>query len=195
MCLPAVGAAFSSLGTMLGGTAAAGTAAAGTAAAGAGTLGTLSTIATLGSGIMSAYGQRQSAKAQEAVAKANARNAEVAADNALEAGREESDKVRRRASLVQGRQRASMAANGVDVTSADAIDLLDDSKMLAEEDAFTIRENARRRAEGMDVQSANYETQASAARSEGFYRPMGTLLTTGAKVGSKYRSWVADSYA
>jgi len=202
MCFAPVISAIASIGSQIG-TALGGVA--GTAGA-AGAAGGLSTAFTIGGGLLSAYGQMQNARAAEASARAsarvseqNARAQERANLEILEAGREESDKARRQAALTQGTQRAAMAANGVDVTSADAIDLIDDSRWLAEADAFAIRENARRRAQGGAVTAANYRADAdsarmdaASARSAAFYRPLGTILTTGAKVGSKYSAWAAD---
>lgn len=80
-----------------------------------------------------------------------------------------------------------MAANGVDVSSSDAIALLDETKTLAEQDAFAIRENARRGAEGYSQQAANFRADAASAKSESFFGPIKTILGTAARVGDRYR--------
>jgi hypothetical protein len=131
------------------------TASVGTAAAAAGTMGTIGTIASVGGGIISAYSQVQNSKAQAAAATRTAQAQDVAALQAIEQGEQESDKRRRSGAALQAENTVGMAANGVDVGSAQALDVLDDGQFLIEEDAFTIRENSRRSGTGMAQAAAN----------------------------------------
>lgn len=165
----------------------------GAAAGGSTILGTIGTIATIGGGLLSAYGQIQNNKAIEQAAKVDAINQQIAANQAIEQGQDESEQRRRAGAQTEGANIAALAANGVDVTGSQAIDILDDNKFLVEEDAFAIRENARRTAQGFSQQSANSTARAKSARSSGFFQPVGTILTTAAKVGNKYSAWVTQS--
>ena len=149
-------------------------------------LGGLSTIFTIGSGILGAYTAYQGAKTAQAAAQASAAQADQAALQALEEGDQRSDKLRRAAHIAQGDQRVAMAANGVDVTSGNAISLLDETKALSEEDAFAIRENALRSARGYAQQAANFRAEASSARSEALFTPIRTILGTASRVGRRY---------
>ena len=169
------------------------TASVGTAAAAAGTMGTIGTIASVGGGIISAYSQVQNSKAQAAAATRTAQAQDVAALQAIEQGEQESDKRRRAGAALQAENTVGMAANGVDVGSAQALDVLDDGKFLIEEDAFTIRENSRRSGTGMAQAAENSRAEAQTARSNATFAPIKTMLTTAATVGNKYASWVPDA--
>jgi hypothetical protein len=190
-----IGATLAKVGTTIG-TALGGSAAAGGAAASAGA-GGLATAMTLGSGLISTMGMIQNSRAQAKAAEMNARAQQEAARQAIEQGQQEAERQRRAGAAMLGEQRVAMAANGVDVTSAAAIDVLDDTRFLIEEDAFAVRENARRKAQGNAQAAANYRAEASSARSQGIFGAASTLLTTGAKVGKRYAHYAAQvpSYA
>lgn len=143
-------------------------------------------FANLGSGVLSAYSMLQNGRAQAAAAARTAAAQEEAARRALEAGEEKSDKTRRKAALLAGQQKISNAANGVDLGSASALDLLDDTALLAEADAFAIRENARSSATNFSQSAANSLAQGASANSQGTFGALGTLLTSASKVGKRW---------
>lgn len=188
MCIPAIVAGLATVGTTIS-TALGGAAATAGAAGGASALAGLSTLATVAGGAITAYSGYQNAKAAEAAAKVNAQQADLAALDAIREGADRSDQVRRRAAAMRADQKVAMAANGIDVGSASAIELLDETTLLGEQDAFAIRESSRSVARGQDVQAANYRADASTARSEAFYRPVQTILGTASKVGRQYASY------
>jgi hypothetical protein len=157
------------------------------------TMGTLGTVASVGGGVISAYSQVQNSKAQAAAATRTAQAQDVAALQAIEQGEQESDKRRRAGAALQAENTVGMAANGIDVGSAQALDVLDDGQFLIEEDAFTIRENSRRSGTGMAQAAANSRADAQTARSNATFAPIKTMLTTAATVGNKYASWVPDA--
>jgi hypothetical protein len=152
-------------------------------------LGTIGTIAGVGGGIISAYSQVQNSKAQAAAATRTAQAQDVASLQAIEQGEQESDKRRRSGAALQAENKVGMASNGVDVGSAQAIDVLDDGKFLIEEDAFTIRENSRRSGTRMAQAAENSRSEAQTARSNATFAPIKTMLTTAGNVGNKYASW------
>lgn len=156
-------------------------------------LGSIGTIASIGSGVLSAYSQVQNSKAQAAAAISTAKAQEEAARDAIEQGDQESDKRRRAGAAMQAENIAGMAANGIDVGGVQALDVLDDNQFLIEEDAFSIRENARRSATNLSQSAANSRAEAASARSNSVFAPISTVLTTAAKVGNKYATWVPDA--
>lgn len=154
--------------------------------------GSLGTAATIGGGLITAYSQMQNARVAAQAAEATAAASSQAARETLEQGAEESD-IRRRAGAAQiAENRAALAASGVDVGGEQALDILDDQSTIIREDAFAIRETARRRATGLSQSAANALTEARSQRSKATFAPISTLLTTAAKVGSKYTPYVAQ---
>lgn len=135
----------------------------------------------------------QNSKAQAAAAISTAQAQEAAARDAIEQGNQESDKRRRAGAAMQAENIAGMAANGIDVGGAQALDVLDDNQFLIEEDAFSIRENARRSATNLSQSAANSRADAASAKSNSVFAPISTVLTTAAKVGNKYATWVPDA--
>tara|TARA_R110000850_G_scaffold23358_1_gene69067 strand:- start:5297 stop:5899 length:603 start_codon:yes stop_codon:yes gene_type:complete len=180
-------AAFATVGTAL-----SGGAAAGGAAAASGLAGSIGTIATVGGGVISAYSQYQNGKAAAEVAGRNAAAQDRAAVQAIEAGDDASDRKRAAAAAMSAQNKASAAANGLDVTSGQALEVLDDNNALMTEDAFAIRENARRGAGNLAQSAANSRADASSSRFSSFTKPIGTALGTAAKVGSRYASWAGQ---
>ena len=192
MCLPFLAPVMTGISTFLGGGGAA--AAGGAAGASSGIWGTIATAASVGSGVIGAVSQYQNAKTAEATSKVNARAEEVAALEALKEGERRSDNVRRAASIQQGDQKVALAANGVDLSSANAISLLDETRDLSEADAFAIRTNAQNEASGRAQRAANYSTEAGSYKSAATFGPMKTILGTAAKVGNKYAYMTRPDY-
>lgn len=163
---------------------------------GTGLAGSLGTVATIGSGLITAYSQMQNAKAATQAAEQTATAQERAAFETLQQGEDESDRRRAAGAAIKSENRVALAASGVDVGGEHALDLLDDQSTIVEEDAFAIRETARRRATGFSQDAANSLTEANSQRSEATFAPISTILTTAAKVGSKYTPYITkEAYA
>lgn len=143
----------------------------------------------IGSGVASAIGGYTSARAQSAAASANAEAQNEAARLSLERGTEEANLQRRRAAAQISKNRAAMAANGLDVGGELATSLLSQQEIFAEEDALAIRENARQRASNFAVQASNSALDARMARTASITQPLGTLLTTASQVGRRYNEY------
>lgn len=172
-------------------------------------LGGLGTMSGLGSGLISSFALIQNARAEAAASEQQARLDEIQAREEkaaslelLERGREESDRRRRAGAIRKGEQRAALAANGIDVEGELAIDLLDDTSRIIANDAFAIRENARLAAEGATQKARNSRwraagnrTKAGNVRSAGTFGAIGTVLSTGAKVGPRFRSYSSARYS
>ena len=180
MCIPALAGLFGAAGA-----AGAGGAVAGAAAGGIGT------ALQLVGGLVTGLSQMANAQAMADAAKRNAEAAHRAALETLETGREESDLAQRRGAQQIAANMVAMAANGRDVTDPNALEILDDSQTMVTQDAFRIRENARRAADAQEVQAANYAAEAAMYSQQAAIAPISTLLSVGAKVTERYASWAA----
>ena len=161
----------------------------------------ITTALMIASTVAGGFAQIQAGNAQAAAANYNAQVAEMnatladrAARDALERGAREEQQKRMETSALQGRQRAAMAANGVDLTFGSPLDTLVDTATLGELDALTIRRNAAREAYDIEAQGVNYRADATlsrmnakAARTGGYLSAGGTVLAGGADV-AKYRA-------
>jgi len=125
----------------------------------------------------------------------NATISERRAKDALERGELEEQQKRRETSALIGKQKAAMAANGVDLTFGSPLDVIVDSAVLGELDALTIRKNAHREEYDYHVQAANQRAQgamhsgaADSALAGGYMAAGGTVLTGASQAykGAKY---------
>lgn len=128
---------------------------------------------------------------QAKVATRNAGLESIAARDAIERGKVESQNYQRQASQMQGAQRAALAANGIDTTFGSAADVRVDTALFAAEDAQTIRENSMREVRGFDISAANYRAQAQASRQAATGAAIGGAFNFGSTVlggAAQYRN-------
>lgn len=118
-------------------------------------------VAVVGAGI-GAYSaseqasyQKQQADYQAKVAANNAKIAEYQRQAALQQGQADAEKAMTEQAQMLSRQRASLAANGVDVTQGSALDVLASTKFMGQQDVNAIQSNAAREAWGYDVSGGN----------------------------------------
>jgi hypothetical protein len=187
MCFPAAAAgaaAGASAGTTLG-----------MSAATWGSLGTGLQVAGLVSGALGASRQseatQQAYNYQAAVNKNNAQVAEWQAQDALQRGTKAEQAQRLKVAQLKSSQRAGFAARGVALDEGSPLAILQDTDMMGEMDALTIRDNAEKEAWGARMQGANYSSDSAmlSARS-GAESPTGAAfgsLLTGA--GAVASSW------
>lgn len=106
-----------------------------------------------------AYRNSQSAKAayeyQAEVARNNATVNEWKAQDAITRGQTDEANRRMQTAQLKGRQRAAMAARGVDLGEGSALNILTDTDYMGEIDALTIRDNANREAWAFRSAGAN----------------------------------------
>ena len=109
-----------------------------------------------------ARGQRQAAQARadqyryQAQVDENNRKVELwKAEDAIARGKKEESVHRTKVSQLKGRQRSVLAASGVVVDEGSALDILQDTAMLGELDALTIRSNAEREEYEHKVRASN----------------------------------------
>ena len=119
--------------------------------------------------------------------------ADAAAVTATQEGQVQQQQKANQEDVLIGQQKAGLAANGIDVGSGTAVDLLADTKAAGEFDQLTITNNAARTAQGFENQGINYQNQAvvneqeSAAALQGGELKADSALITGA--GSVANSW------
>lgn len=183
MCEPTTIAAIGSWFAGAGGTAAAagGTAAAAgaatTAAAGLTTAQMVSLGLAAAGTVMSAKAAHDQSSIAKQVARNNAITGEIQAQDAQRRGEKDAQEIARRAALLSGTQRATMAARGLDLSEGTAQDVLDQTAFFASIDQGTARLNAAKEAWAKRAGVANYNAEASG------YSPLlagGTTLLAGA---------------
>lgn len=106
-------------------------------------------------------------KYQAEVAANNAKVAEYNAQDALERGSKLEKQHRLKMSKLQGKQRSVLAAQGIELESGSALDLLDDTAYYGELDALTIRNNAKRDAWKYKVNAQNQAAQSGLLQMQG----------------------------
>lgn len=125
------------------------------------------------------------------------RNADLAEEQAVDAlarGRASEMALRRKGRGLTASQRASFAAQGLDINSGSAMDVQQNDIALSELDALTIRNNAQREALGFRKQAAYDREDAELALKGGRARAnaitkeatYGTLLTTSTSLAATY---------
>ena len=131
------------------------------------------------------------ASAANYAAEINMRNAEFAerrARDALLRGQEEENRVRAEGAQVAGRQRAGLAAAGLDLGFGSPLDILVDTATGIELDAARARRNAALEAEDFDRQAWSYRAQAGLDRAEARSARIGGVLgVVGAGIGGAGR--------
>lgn len=138
---------------------------------GAGTAGTSLLAAQGASAAASAVGSFYGARSQQiaargaaAIADINAGQSELAAQQELARGNAEVAAASQRAGQVKGAQRAALAANGVDLGTGSAAEMLTSTDLQKENDINTITANAVRAAWGQRMQATNFKNKALTKR-------------------------------
>lgn len=148
--------------------------------------------------VSSAMGAYTSAQASQAGLRAqaniddiNARTAENFAQNTLVAGERDVQRSQFAAAALKSRQRANLAANGVDLGVGSAAEVLTSTDVMSEIDANTLQANAVRAAWGYRTQKTNYLNDAASKRAgASAISPFGAAASTligGA--GAVAKSW------
>jgi len=120
--------------------------------------------AGLGMQIVGSFQQSKATKAatayQAGVSANNAQLAEWQAQDALQRGQTAEQQSRMRTAQLKGSQRARLAASGVALTEGSALNILDDTDYMGEQDALTVRNNAAKEAWAYRNQAAGLSTDA-----------------------------------
>lgn len=140
-----------------------------------------------------AQAQRTALEFDAATSDQNAALARQQARYALAAGQGAEQDVLSKGRALMGDQRATMAANGVDLTEGSPLDILVGTEAATQRDAARTRGNAAREAWADEVQAVNYENRAKAARAGAAqFSPSSafttSLLTNGLQYASRWYS-------
>lgn len=128
-----------------------------------------------GSG-MAAYGQIEQGKAEASAMRANAANVVRSAADVEARGRQQAGQVRLEAGQAIGAQKVAFGASGVDGSVGSPLALAADSRMQAELDAQTLKNNAAREAWGMRSEAADLRRLATRTEKASKRAAVGTLL-------------------
>ncbi len=157
--------------------------------------GLITQLAGAGSSMMGSYysakNQAANLNFQANIAGINARIAESAAQSELQKGQRQIGALTLQAGQLKARQRATLAANGVDLGYGSAAEIQASTDLMKEIDMDTIQANAVRSAWGYRTEKANYQAQAimAGAAAKGI-RPVESAVSSllgGA--GSVANSW------
>lgn len=145
---------------------------------------------TVGS-YFAAQSQKNALNAQADVADINARMAESTAQSALYQGQAQEISARLKTGQLKSAQRTSMAANGIDLGSGTATNILTTTDTMGEIDANTIAANAVRSAFGYRTQETNFQNEALMKRATGsalspISAATSTLLTGAGQVATNW---------
>lgn len=148
--------------------------------------------------VTSAVGAYSSAKAQKSALRGqaviddiNARQSETAYQVAMLSGQREVQKVQAGAAQLKGRQRAALAANGVDLGTGSAAEVLTSTDVMSEIDENTLAANAVRAAWGYKIQKTGFENDALFKRAgASAISPFGAMTTSlMGSAGAVAKSW------
>lgn len=108
--------------------------------------------------------QKKQANYQAQVAANNAQVSAWQRSDALQRGEIDAYNAMRQQAALLSQQRASLAANGVDITEGSALDVLSTTKFLGQADVNTLQSNAAREAWGYEVQGANQMAESNLSK-------------------------------
>jgi len=124
-----------------------------------------------------AFAEHQSGSYQKKIAEFNAEIANEQADNAIERGRRQEFTLRQDYAQLQGKQRAIMAAQGLNLEEDTALNIQMDARRQEEIDILTLRNNAMMEAWGYQVNAYDYTQRGEYASKAGNMAAFTTVLT------------------
>jgi len=138
-----------------------------------------------------ANAQYQQGKYQKGVAQYNTRVLENQAQEVRNEANEAENEHRQRVNQLISKQRAQLAANGIDLNSGSALQLQEDAYTLGEADALRIRSNYDSKIKAIGTESVLTQSKGDMAAAAGRNNAFGTLLSGSADFSG---SGVADKW-
>lgn len=155
-----------------------------------------SLVLTAAAGQQQAQAQKKAGQYQQEVSEQNAKLDDFRAGQAATLGSIREEAARAKVRQVAGSQRATLAANGIDLGSGTAVDLVSDTYTLGEADALTQRFNAMNEAWGYRTQGVNDRNSGRFARMTGNAQATGTYLSTAASLaGQAYSAYGSGAFS
>lgn len=145
----------------------------------------ISLAVTAYSGVRQANAEKASGQYQAEVAKQNADLNDLRATQAATIGSIQEDQHRAKVRQMVGAQRAQYGANGIDLSSGVVQDMTDQTTMMGETEALTIRYNAMNEAWGYRTQAVNDRNEGRFAKWAGRQKATGTYLSTASSLASQ----------
>lgn len=147
----------------------------------------------VGQGVLQYQAEKEQGKADLAMAKYNARVQENAATKIRNKGVEEENAKRQEVSQLAARQKAQLAASGLDVGYGTSLAIEEDTFLQGNLDALRIRENAQDQAQAQEDQSRLTLLQGRNARRlariKGVYGGISSGAQTGMSAYSAASAW------
>lgn len=143
---------------------------------------TVSTAATASGAYAQSQAQRSAGAYEKSTFDTNGRMANIQAEDAIRRGENDATKVKKQTKQLIGSQRAALAAQGLDLSSGDALAIQQDTAAIGAEDAQTVRNNAFREAWGFRVQANDYAGRGVMADLTAKNQSRNTILTGGLTV-------------
>ena len=145
---------------------------------------------TIGGQVTQGVGASRQASYQAAIAKQNRAYSIEKSRDAITRGEDELKVYQRKAGQTMGEQRASMAANGIELGYGSPVDVMGDAAVNAEEDSRNIVGNYQRERQGYLIDASTYLAQRQAAKAakrgaiiSTAFNVMGTALGAASQVG------------
>ena len=144
---------------------------------------------------------KQAAALDQQIYEMNAQLAELQGADAIRRGEVEAQDKAERTRQLKGSQRVALAAQGIDIDSGTAGQIIADTEILGAREVETIRNNAWRESFGYKVDALNSRTKGSVGMVKATNEARSTVLTGGMKAVTKAaqsygyatgRSWAKD---
>ena len=120
--------------------------------------------------------QNKALKYQAAAARNNAKLARMQSESSLRHGERASQQIMTAAAKQKGAQKVGYAANGVDISSRSAQNIMNETEYQAQSDQIQTEANALAQAWSNRLQATNYENQAKIATSK-MQSPLGAAIS------------------
>lgn len=134
-------------------------------------------------GFAQAAAIRQQAEYQSRMNDINARYAEMKAKETISIGEEEAVKYGKKVRGFVGSQRATLAAQGIDIGTGDAAKIIEETRLSGSQNVAKIRSNAFRESLGFISESQELERRGRMGRSTAAFEANQTLLAAGIRAG------------
>jgi len=142
-------------------------------------LGGISAVSSISGSITESGAIKSKASYEAQQLEFNSKLADLNARSTERVGKENAQNYKTQIKQLIGSQRASMAAQGIDISSGSALDIQVETAELGALDALTIRNNAFREAAGYRIEAAGYTGQAEFTRVAGESNARNTLISGG----------------
>lgn len=139
-------------------------------------------VLTAGAEVYQGVAAKSQGKFEAQVAERNAKLEEASRADAMNRRNVDQMRLWRRVSQQLGEQRASAAAQGLDVNFGSPSDLQQDTLMLGEEDSSTLNQNYIKEFKGYDINASNYRLQGMASKARGNAAFGGSMLSAGGTI-------------